>query len=206
MYLRDFNICRKCGDPLESALSENPEETKMVCGRCLSGEFRFEKARSIVLFEGILRDMLHLFKYRGRISIGKKLMGFLHSFLPGDFDEFDIIVPVPVHVNKLKKREFNQSVILARHLSDHMKVDFDPFNLVKTKDTLPQISFSNYSDRKKNVRNTFSIKRKEGLKNRSVLLFNDVFTSGYTTSECSRVLSQNGAGKIQVLTIFRAQA
>ena len=87
-----------------------------------------------------------------------------------------------------------------------MKVDFDPFNLVKAKDTLPQISFSNYRDRKKNVRNTFSVKRNEGLKNRSVLLFDDVFTSGYTTSECSRVLKQNGAEKIQVLTLFRTQA
>ena len=108
VYLSEFNVCGKCGDPLERAVGKIPEGDRKLCGKCLSGEFKFEKARSIVLFEGILRDMLHLFKYRGKISIGKKLVGFLRSFLPGDFDEFDIIVPVPVHNKKLKQREFNQ--------------------------------------------------------------------------------------------------
>ena len=204
-YLSESSICSKCGVPLGYLSGQIGSSLSIFCGRCIRGEYNFDLARSIVFFDGILRDLLHQFKYKGRISIGKNLPVFLMNHFPGDINDFDIIMPVPVYIKKLRNREYNQSAVLGKTISNRLNIEFDPFNLYKVEDTPPQVNFRNYSQRKKNVKNTFSLRYPMSVKNRSVLLFDDVFTSGYTASECAGVLRESGAASIQVLTIFRAQ-
>ena len=123
---------------------------------------------------------------------------------PRDIGEFDIIIPVPLHIKRLREREYNQSAIIASEISKVTKVEYNPFILKKIKDTKPQVEFSNTVDRKKNVKETFAIKESSMIKNKIVLVVDDVFTTGSTTNECSSVLMASGAKEVKVLTVLRA--
>ncbi len=126
--------------------------------------------------------------------------------MPDDFDEFDCVVPIPLHPGKLRKREYNQSVILACRLAKHMGLECDVFGLKRIRDTRPQIELSGEIERRRNVRGAFSVAAPQNFQNRSVLLVDDVFTTGSTCDECSKMLLKSGAYKVQVLTLTRARA
>ncbi len=128
------------------------------------------------------------------------------SNFPDDFDEFDCIVPVPLHIDKLSEREYNQSVILACGLAKLMCLECDLFALRRIRDTRPQIELSGESERRRNVRGAFSVATKQSFKDRSILLVDDLFTTGSTCDECSKMLLKSGAYKVQVLTLTRAKA
>lgn len=175
-----------------------------MCARCLNDEFYFTRARSVAYFDGLLRDLLHSFKYRKKLHLGKLLSHIFIENVPSYLNFFNLILPVPVHLNKLKEREYNQSAILGEKLSCVAQCEYDPFILYKVKDTPPQILFESLSDRKRNVRNFFSVKDVKKIKNMSILLVDDVYTTGSTVNECSRVLLKAGAASVQVLTLMRA--
>ena len=99
---------------------------------------------------------------------------------------------------------FPNLCVSCEKLSCVAQCEYDPFILYKVKDTPPQILFESLSDRKRNVRNFFSVKDVKKIKNMSILLVDDVYTTGSTVNECSRVLLKAGAASVQVLTLMRA--
>lgn len=168
------------------------------------GEFSFLKARSAAFYDGQLREMLYNFKYRGKLYCGYIFSDLIINNYPRDIGKFDIIVPVPLHINRLRKREYNQSAIIASEILKITRVEYDPFILKKFRDTKPQVDFSNAGDRKKNVKGTFAVKDGSKVKNKVVMVIDDVFTTGSTTNECSSVLMASGAKEVKVLTALRA--
>jgi ComF family protein len=114
----------------------------------------------------------------------------------------DLIVPVPLHPKRLRWRGFNQSVLLAREVSRAYDLPMNPFILVREKETSPQTQLSE-EERRKNVRRAFSVRSAESLDGKAVLLVDDVYTSGATVNECSRILVQSGAREVYVLTLAR---
>jgi ComF family protein len=116
---------------------------------------------------------------------------------------FDVILPVPLHPKRLRWRGFNQSVLLARQISRVYQVPLDCFTLYRTKDTPPQTQLPE-EDRRKNMREAFALNPQRPVEGKCVLLVDDVYTSGATVNECSRVLKQGGAEEIYVLTLARA--
>ena len=201
-FLDKQKFCSVCGIPF--AFENDGRDKEHLCARCLRDSFCFTKARFIAYYDGLLKELLHLFKYRRKLYIGEILSDILAAKVPSDFNFFDLILPVPVHLNKLREREYNQSAILGKKLFVNAKHKYDPFTLYKTKDTPPQISFKSLNDRKRNVRNSFSVRSTKEIKNKSVLLIDDVFTTGSTADECSKVLLKAGAASVQVLTLMRA--
>jgi len=212
-FINNWNFCNKCGVPFgyfdnqvkdDSRLEYN--DTKHLCGKCIQDRYCFEKARSIAIYEGNIRDLIISFKYEGKLSYGDLLLEIIKTNFPNDLDEFDSVVPVPLHIDKLRHREYNQSVILASGLAKYKGVECEIFGLKRTRDTIPQIEIRNENDRRKNVKGAFSIAKGKSYKDKSVLIVDDVFTTGSTSDECSKMLLKSGAYKVQVLTLTRARA
>jgi ComF family protein len=115
----------------------------------------------------------------------------------------DAIIPVPLHPKREKRRGFNQAQVIAKELANLQKVKLLEGVLVKTKNVPPQ-TFLQLKEREKNVRGAFRVVKKEKIKDRVVLLVDDVYTTGSTVRECSLVLKEAGAKEVKALTIAQA--
>ena len=147
---------------------------------------------------------VHLFKYQGKACAGNSLGVLLAEFSKGWWKENeDDCVIVPVHLSKerLRQRGFNQSLILAKHVAKAIGLHIDYMSLRRTKDTPPQ-SLLKRDDRKKNVKNAFTVLG-NGLKGKKVILVDDVATTGSTLNECAKALKKSGAREVQCLVLAR---
>ncbi|MEE9238307.1 MAG: ComF family protein [Thermodesulfobacteriota bacterium] len=149
--------------------------------------------------------MIVSFKYEGKLSKGDVLVDILITNFPNDLDNFDYVVPVPLHIVKLRQREYNQSAILANELAKYAGVNCDLFGLRRVRETRPQIEISSEDERRSNVKGAFSVMDDHKFRGKSVLLVEDVFTTGSTSDECSKMLLNSGAYKVQVITLTRAK-
>jgi len=200
-----LSVCPNDGQPQGVTPAVSVDSTyEHLCGRCLLGVFYFDRARSVAFYDGLLRDMLHRFKYEGRLNLGEVLSRILVKNFPHDLDGFELIVPVPLHIEKLRKREYNQSVILGMGLARQLRVSLDPFILNKIRETMPQFEITNEDERRRNVKGAFSVADAWKIREKSILLIDDVFTTGSTINECARVLFESGASRVQALTLMRA--
>ena len=197
-------ICVKCGLPfgLDNSI-EHIRYDEHLCGKCLMGTYCFDRARSVALYEGWLREILHRFKYQGKLGLGRVLTRILAEHYPSDLDDIDLITAVPLYIGKLRTREFNQSIVIAQDLAKRLKVPFNAFALKKVRDTRPQYEMGNETERRRNVRGAFVVEDTRKVSGKSILLFDDVFTTGSTLNECTRVLLKAVVIKVQVLTLMR---
>lgn len=123
---------------------------------------------------------------------------------PGfDIRDYSLIMPVPLHPKRLRERGFNQSVILAREISERFRISLDFMTLVRHQYTEAQISLGK-KEREVNVRGVFSVTDSGKVKGQKIILVDDVYTSGSTVKECARVLMKSRADRVAVLTLARA--
>ena len=115
----------------------------------------------------------------------------------------DLLLPVPLHRQRLRERGFNQALLLVKDLSRRTGIPCDKRILQKKKPTLPQVNLSG-PEREKGVRGAFQITEKEKLKGKLILLVDDVYTTGATVNECSKVLMAGGAERVDVFTLAHA--
>lgn len=199
-------LCDICGRPFPDASGADH-----VCGACLSRPPAFTQARAWACYprqeaeDHPLRQAIQRFKYGRKVSLGKPLGRVLAQACRAWVREWkvDVIIPVPLHPKRLRWRGFNQSVLLARQVSRICEVRVDPFLLKRNVETPPQTQLSE-EERRGNVRGAFSVNAEKSAENRSVLLLDDVYTSGATVNECSRCLKRAGAKEVYVLTLARA--
>jgi ComF family protein len=116
---------------------------------------------------------------------------------------YDIMLPVPLHVQRLRWRGFNQAQLLARPLAHAAGVRLDPYSLERVRPTRPQVELDE-KERRHNVAGAFRVLRPKAVAGRRVLLVDDVYTTGATVDECSRVLLRAGAQSVDVLALARA--
>lgn len=158
----------------------------------------FSKVITYGLYEDILAEAINQLKFHGIKRISKTLGRLLLSL---DLPETDGIVPVPVTIKSLRERGFNQSLLVARVIAKESKVPLLMDNLLKKKETPPQIGLS-AKERLLNLKNAFEVKG--NIKGLRLLLVDDVMTTGATVTECSKVLMKSGAEEVIVLTLARA--
>ncbi|MDY6843290.1 MAG: ComF family protein [Thermodesulfobacteriota bacterium] len=197
-------LCDTCGYQFDSDVLSNH-----LCGKCIHGKYHFHIARSLFSFEGLIRDLILRLKYQGEIHVSKTIASLmcvsgLSDFM--DFRSYDFLVPIPLHLRKLRERGFNQSLVIAKDFIKICKVPLfiEPFLLKRIRWTAPQAGLKE-KERERNVSQSFSLVDIEKVKRKSILLFDDVYTTGATVSECSRVLIKAGAKMVGVLTIARAR-
>ena len=202
-FIDQSSVCYLCGEPfgfkvISSANSGN------LCQNRINGRYYFSKCRSITYYKGVLATALQDYKYKRSIPVSQLLKKMITRYFPSGLGDCDLVIPVPVHLNKLRERQFNQCAVLASSVADFFGFDYDPFILKKTKDTVAQVDIKKKKDRVKNLKNAFSVNSKGYVRNKKVLLIDDVFTTGTTTNECAKTLVEAGAFNVQVLTLMRA--
>lgn len=189
--------CKKCGKPV---ITE-----KGICQDCKKEKFYYEKIKVIGLYEDILKKAIHLYKYNERFKLSKDFANLIIQNTDREFFlENDIIIPVPISKKRLLQRGFSQTYLIAKYLGKHYNIPVLNNILIKKFDTPPQSTLSR-EKRLVNLQNSFAINEnlKEKIFKKRILLFDDVFTTGTTVNECSRVLKFYNADKINVLTIAR---
>jgi ComF family protein len=194
----DGSVCSACGLPLPGIAPGGDGS----CGRCLASPPRYRNARYGLYYEGVLREALVRFKYSGALHIGPGLAELLIRSFHRHFDrsEFDVLVPVPIHRNKLRHRGFNQSLVLALRLSSEIGIPVHRTALQKVKDTPPQVGLPR-TERIKNLKGAFSISKPNAIRDRRVLLVDDVATTGSTIAECSKTIIAAKAERVDVLVL-----
>ena len=152
-----------------------------------------------------LRGVIQRFKYGRKVSVGKPLGRLMARGCRQYFSEvsLDLILPVPLHPKRLRWRGFNQAAIFAREVGYSWRLPMDPFVLLRSRETAPQTDLTE-EGRRKNVRGAFSLALAGAVQGKRILLVDDVYTSGATINECSRVLVRGGAKEVHVLTLARA--
>lgn len=187
-------ICYICGKPL-------PSDASRTCGDCLKSKPAFTWARSFGIYEGTLKESLHHLKYYGIRRLAKPLSEMMLTIhLP----LADAMIPVPLYQKKLRKKEFNHSALLARHLADKTGIPLVLNSLVKIKDTAPQVGLS-ARERISNLKNSFRVVSRDSIEGKDIVLVDDVFTTGTTVRECSRLLKKAGAKNIYVLLLAHSR-
>lgn len=188
--------CKKCG---KSVIT--PEG---ICNECRKiKKFYYDKIKVIGIYEDILKQAIHLYKYKGRWKLGVDFFNLIVDYVePQYIIHNDIIIPVPLSKEKLYKRGFSQTLHISKEIGRYYNLPVYSNILLKYKDTPPQSTLSR-EKRLKNLEHSFKVKHKEKIYNKNILLFDDVYTTGATVRECSKVLKENGAKRINVLTIAR---
>jgi len=144
-----------------------------------------------------LKKAINLFKFHGIKRLSEPLSAKIYNM---DLPEVDMVMPVPLYKKRLRERGFNQSALLGKYLAKRLEVPLNLSLLVRNRDTRPQVGLS-AKERKKNIRNAFEIKGEGMIRGRRVLLIDDVFTTGATARECSKVLRKAGANEVFVITL-----
>ena len=167
-------------------------------------ELKFYDESHITPYEEAYRWFLAFPWSNCSIYDGDRLAGFLadYDFTDMDWTHFDCILPVPLHIRRLRERRFNQSLILARALGRKHKLPVD-FSLLKRRRFTSTQTGLDKNEREKNMKSAFEIVHPERLAGQHVILVDDVFTTGATTNECARALKKAGAGEIAVVTLAR---
>ncbi len=188
-------ICPVCGLPFSSQMAGCHK-----CPRCEKKINNFHIARGMGNYYGKLLKAIHLFKYGGKKNIGK-ILGKMLAQYPLDFSAYDLIVPVPLHIKKLRERGFNQAVLLCREIEKRHSVPLEISSLKRVRYTESQVGL-NEDERVKNIKGAFEV-RDGVFKGLKTLLVDDIFTTGATVNECSRVLRKAGIDSVDVLTLAR---
>lgn len=193
-------FCSICGIPFPSKEVENHP-----CGACMTQRKYFTMARALGTYEGSLQKAIHHWKYEGR----KSLTPFFAEWMAEGvkrywtLDTLDLLIPVPLHSQRLRERGFNQALLLVKALSHRTGIPYRRAILKKKKPTIPQVNLSG-AEREKGLRGAFHVTAEKEWIGKSILLVDDVYTTGATVNECSKMLSKGGAKRVNVLTLAHA--
>lgn len=190
--------CVSCRTPFDNAF---PLDAAGRCPLCRSGLRGFDAAYCFGSYEGVLREWIHLYKY-GRVKTMVRPLGeLLAAALPRE-EQWDAVVPVPLHWRRRWRRGFNQSELLAHAVARRWGIPVIKA-LKRARYTPTQTGLSN-TGRRKNVAAAFAAVRRHPVSGCRILLVDDVMTTGSTAAACARVLRQAGAAGITLLTVARA--
>jgi ComF family protein len=150
-----------------------------------------------------LKSVLQRYKYNPDVGLARPLAALVAERCPLPLAAYDVIMPVPLHVKRLRWRGFNQAQLLAHALARTGRVAIDALSLQRVRPTLPQVRL-NEAERRRNVARAFGVARPERVRSRHILLIDDVYTTGATVEECSQALFKAGAAGVDVLVLARA--
>lgn len=206
--LREIEVCDKCKSRL-NFISEN--ECCQCCGAPVVGEAKycfnckdndrdFDLGRSVFVYEGDIERLIAGLKFNNKPYISRTLGRFMAQLYDELGWQIDCVVPVPMTEIKRKSRGYNQAELLAQEFCDVTKLPLNSRVLIKTKDTEEQKELS-MRERQKNIQNAFKVTDKYFVKNRNILIIDDVMTTGATASACATALKKAHAKHVYVLCI-----
>ena len=186
-------LCPKCGKPQPSGI---------LCPACVSWQARMDGIRSPFRFDGVMRQAIYQLKYRNLRALAAPLARLLNDYLSTNSVPGEVLVPVPLHQKRLRERGYNQSSLLAQELGKLTKLPVVDNCLSRQRHALPQVRTSTIDERWRNVANAF-ICCDHRLRDKQVLLIDDVSTSGATLDACAAALKAAGATSVWGLVLAR---
>lgn len=164
----------------------------------------FDEHIYLFQYSGEIRDTILNYKFNEKSYIYRTFLEFIknNKNICAQIEKYDIIMPVPISKKRLKKRGYNQSALIAKNLAKMLNVDYKENVLVKIKDNKPQ-SEMGQDERKNNVKGVYTIKNKEKINQKKILLIDDIFTTGNTVNECAKILIENSAIIVGIYTIAK---
>ena len=199
----------------------NSRHQRQLCPECLSslvlnptpfsrqpvsGTFAFDQAWSVCLYNEPAQKLLHAFKYNSKTSLCKTFVPLMIDFIDRyhiPIDKFDLISPIPLHPVRLRERGYNQSALLSLALSKHYGVVHKKNLLIRQKNTTTQTELG-AKQRWTNMEAAFRIKNSTDVKNRTILVIDDLYTTGATLQNAAIVLKNAGAARVCALTLCLA--
>ncbi|NLF51652.1 MAG: ComF family protein [Leptolinea sp.] len=192
---------RRISDPICPVCGE-PGNDSSICQDCLNYPPEFDRLRSAALFDGVIRESLHRLKYNNDIGLGEILAPFLVEVSASQNWDIDLVTSVPLSNERLRMRGYNQAECLAKPFAAMIGKLYAPSAILRIKNTKSQIDLS-AGERRENVSGAFYANSSQVVL-KSVIIIDDVSTTGSTISECARALKLAGAKGVYALTLARA--
>lgn len=186
-------VCPLCGQP---------QAEQVLCKRCQQSPPAYSALRSWAIFGNQVRNALHRLKYKGDLGLGEALARPLVACLRQYGWTMDLIVPVPLGLARLAERGYNQAALLAWPISLALGVSYRPKSLRRVRETRSQVGLK-LAERQENVQGAFGARR-EWVAGKTVLVVDDVTTSGSTLNACAAALLDAGARTVYGITLARA--
>lgn len=191
-------FCVKCGRKITGFFSH-----EHMCKSCPKTHFHFDRAWAGYAYEGTIKEMLNYFKYKHKIKLGRALARIMIDFVKEyrlPIGSCDYVIPIPLSPARLREREFNQAHILAKDIARYLKLQLLDKSLKRIRNTKSQTELDNLA-RWKNIQGAFKLKAPDVIKDKTILLIDDVLTTGATASEAAKTLKSAGASAVFVLTL-----
>ena len=190
-------LCNKCKKQLE-----NQSEFKIE--KNFNTNNYFQEHLYLFKYQGMIRKVILNYKFNDKSYLYKTIVNFLlknEKFFQ-ILKSYDTIIPVPISLKRYKERGYNQSYLIAKEIAKKLKIECNKKSLFKTKNIIEQ-SKLNKEERQKNIQGVYELRNEKTLQNKKILLIDDVYTTGSTVRECSRILTKAKPKKIGVLTIAK---
>ena len=204
------NVCGFCNRIDRNSLCKTCEEEISKYKLNLIRDYRKDKTKYFdflfcaLKYKNIIREKIIQYKFGEKSYLYKTFVKIIinNKKIYRFIELYDIIIPVPMYKSKENIRGYNQSTLVARELAKITQIKFDNSILLKVKDTKIQSSLSK-KERQNNLKDVFKVENQERINNKKVILIDDIYTTGSTVNECSKMLKQAGARNILVLTIAK---
>lgn len=208
MDYREDSVCGSCLQGLPFILEprcthcgKTVEKEVLLCEECKDSNHIYEEGRAVFRYEGDVSAALIRMKYHGRRDYGDMFARWIVRCL-GEWiqsKKIDVIVPVPIHEKRRKKRGYNQAELIAERVADYMKLEYNKDSVIRCKNTIPQKKLS-ILERMKNMQKAFSV-TDDGLRGKIVLIIDDIYTTGLTVDVMSLVILHAGASKVYFASV-----
>lgn len=196
--INNNHLCNKCELKLEKYTNTNIVD----CSKMKDKNFNYQI--NIFHYEGIIRDKLIQYKFNEKAYLYKTFSKIIlnNKKICGFFKKYDIIIPIPIHKKRNLQRGYNQTELIAREIAKNTNLILENKVLFKQKNIKPQSGLTKFQ-RENNIKNAFIVKNVNRIKNKNIILFDDIYTTGSTVNECCKVLKKCNVNKITVLTIAK---
>lgn len=213
--MRDNSLCTGCRGTIDlnippfcTQCSRHLGTTGKICRQCSDASHDFDEAWAAALYNKEMRHLIHLFKYAGKTGLAKEFSRSIVSFLEQysiRLNSYDLVTAVPLHSSRMRERGYNQGELLARQVAAALNIPCAPEILSRARATEYQARLSP-KQRWTNIDGAFRIKHPERFQNKSILVVDDLFTTGTTASEIAKILKRSGAARVGILTLAIADS
>ena len=199
--------CECCGIPVnvQDALTSN---SPVICSECLANPPSYGKLRATAFYEPVVREAIHLLKYEKKRVLAKHLIDLIQHHLPSDSsgDDYDLLLPIPLHRARYRKRGFNQSELLAAAAANVWEAPVRKDVLMRVRNTVALSTLTSQAERVETITGAFEVRFPESVQGKRLLLIDDIYTTGTTIDEAIRVLQPENPSVIDVLVLCRTRA
>lgn len=204
----NLNLCSECNKKINFLTKHYCNVCGVVisdniytCGKCIINPPPFKVIRSVFAYDQHSKNMIINFKFFDNLNYVKIYAKWIHQANQDTFQNAEVIIPIPLHKMRLFKRKYNQAALLAKELSKLSNLSYTPFAIKRLRHTAPQAGLS-LKQREKNLKKA-KTSNKKIIKNKIVILVDDVVTTGATVRSCSQEILNSGAKEVRVLSLAR---